>query len=246
MADSQNTNGNEAGAVKREDFEKTKNAFMRAVGHNLRSPLTAVQSCLRVLATGAVTDAEDVKKLVNNALVRGEDALAMIDDLLALLEVRTNSAPESSEVNIENAVRAAAGRYKAQAAEKNIAIDVATSSDQGTIYTYNKYFDLMLKNLIDNAVKYSDNGNRVLIETVREEGEIKIKITSRGLLIGGADAENIFIEFWRAPDAKKYSDHGTGLGLPLAKSIADRIGGRITAAGGAESGTTFTVAIPVK
>lgn len=238
------TSGNETADALNDKFERVKNTFMRTVSHNLRSPIAAAQSCLRVLASGAVTDPEDVSKLLNNALERGEDALALVDDMLALLEVRTETLPPPAEMDLVKAVRGASDYFAAAARNRQVEILVEAPPEPVVVCLRGKMFVMMIRNLIDNAVKYSDPGNKVMIGIAKTGGGVEIKTTSRGLLIGGPDFDNIFIEFWRAPNAKQYSPHGTGLGLPIVKTAVECFGGSISLLSDSENGTSFTVSIP--
>ncbi len=228
-----------------DDFDSAKNAFMKAVSHNLRSPLGAVLSNLRVLATGVVKDESDINKLIGNALTRAEDALAIIDDMLALLEIRTGTLPPPSETDVEKTARAVMKKLEQKAAGKNIVFSFEHIGKTGTIFICEKLFHIVLLNLMDNAVKYSDPGNTVEIRMAAEVDALKLEVADRGLVIGNEEMNNIYIEFWRAPNAKKYADHGTGLGLSIAKEACAAMGGGITASSAPESGTNFIVSIPI-
>lgn len=227
-------------------FEREKTVFMRSVSHNLRSPLAAVLSCLRVLASGAVTDFEDVKKLVGGALTRAEDMIAIVDDMLALLEIQTEGVAGDTETDAVKSVSAVAGMFLRKAAEKNIGINIEAKETLHAISMSGKIFELLMKNLIDNAVKYSDPGTAVNIDITGTEGVVVIRITNSGLIVSAEDMDKIYIEYWRGRNAKEYADHGTGLGLAIVKKIIERCGGRIDVASDAKSGTTFTVAVPAK
>jgi len=227
-------------------FEREKSVFMRSVSHNLRSPLAAVLSCLRVLASGAVTDLEDVKKLVGNALMRAEDMIALVDDMLALLEIEVEGVAGDSETDVAKTVAAVAAMLGRKAADKHVSINIEANGTLHAVSMAGKKFELLMRNLIDNAVKYSDPGTTVNIDIADVEGGVVIRITNRGLIVSAEDMDKIYIEFWRGLNAKKYADHGTGLGLTIVKKIIERCGGGITVASDAESGTTFSVTVPAK
>jgi signal transduction histidine kinase len=106
-----------------------------------------------------------------------------------------------------------------------------------------------LQNLITNALKYGDQGRWIAIRASAEGGrdhpEIRISVQDRGKGIERAELHEIFEPFYRSKAAVSGQIHGTGLGLPIAKSLAEAMGGRISVTSEVGVGSTFTLHLPV-
>lgn len=231
---------------KMQEFENRKSLFMRTVAHNLRSPLASMQSCLRVLTAGVPIDPADVNKLIGSAAARGEDMMNMLNDIMSLLEVSVEAEQPCEKVDVEKTAREAAAALAQKAADRRIELRMAIAPDSGTIQSRRKLLILLLKNLLENAIKYSDRDTFVLMEIKREADRLNVRVWDRGLVIGPEDMENVFVEFWRAGAAKAHDEHGTGLGLAIAKAAADACGGEVLVESAREIGTSFMGTIPIK
>ena len=106
-----------------------------------------------------------------------------------------------------------------------------------------------LQNLITNALKYGDQGRWISIraseEGSKDHREIRISVQDRGKGIDRAELHHIFEPFYRAKAALSGQIHGTGLGLPIAKSLAEAMGGRISVTSEIDVGSTFTLHLPI-
>ena len=103
----------------------------------------------------------------------------------------------------------------------------------------------MLTNLVDNAVKYSPDGGKVLIAVTHAGNRIRFRIEDRGLGIPPAEQSRIFEKFFRLDPSMTRGVGGTGLGLYICRELVDRMQGRIAVASDGRSGSTFTVELPV-
>ena len=105
-------------------------------------------------------------------------------------------------------------------------------------------FNLIFENLLSNAIRYTDNGGTITIELTNQNNELTVKISDTGCGIPEQARGNIFTKHFRAENAKKKDPGGTGLGLYIVKTIADKIGARVWFASQENVGTTFFVALP--
>jgi signal transduction histidine kinase len=101
-----------------------------------------------------------------------------------------------------------------------------------------------LQNLISNAVKYGGEQRWLRVRAYRGEGEVQISVEDKGIGMESQDLQRIFDPFYRAPAVVAAQIHGTGLGLALARSMADAVGGRLTAASKPGKGSTFVLHLP--
>ena len=103
----------------------------------------------------------------------------------------------------------------------------------------------VLDNLISNAVKFTSAGGRVQVRATHDDREWRIDVADSGMGIPPDEVDRLFDRFFRASNARQASVPGSGLGLPTAKAIAERLGGRIEVTSTVGTGTTFSVFLPI-
>lgn len=233
---------------KLKELEKAKKTFMHMSSHQLRAPLAAMQSCMRVLMTGDVKDKEDKQKLLHDAYTRGEDMMELVNDLLQLSEAESLASLKKDavveEIDVEKTVREIAEFFAPRAAEKNVTIVVNVKSPAGTLLANKKMFNQLVLNLVSNAFRYSDPDKQVVVKLSGSSKTLVIIVKNWGLVIPTEEKENIFKEFWRGKEARKFVERGSGLGLSIVKNIVDTWGGWISVESDPARGTRFTVEIP--
>ncbi|MEW6200531.1 MAG: HAMP domain-containing sensor histidine kinase [bacterium] len=238
----------EVSLKKLEELEKVKKAFMHMASHQLRAPLAALQSCLRVLLTGNITDKDDSQKLLHDAYARGEDMMELVNDILLFSEAeslaRLDADMPLEEVEVEDAVREIADFFAARAAEKNVEFAINIESSPDSILVNRKMFNHVILNLVSNAFRYSYPDRKVTITLSKSNDAVIFRVHNWGLIVNEEDKQNLFREFWRGKDARKFVERGTGLGLSIVKNIVDIWGGWIGVESDAEHGTCFTIEIP--
>lgn len=230
------------------ELEKVKKTFMRMASHQLRAPLAAMLSCMRVLAAGDVEE-DDARKLLHDAQARGEDMMELVNDILNLAQAETVAKTGTNlsveDIAVEETAREITGFFAPRAAEKGVTFFLDVKSPLPALRANRKQFSQLVVNLVSNAFRYSDPGRRVVVTLSGGGGALMMQVTNWGLVIPEGDRQNIFREFWRGDDAKKFVERGTGLGLTIVKNIVDNWGGRIDVESDAGRGTRFTVEIPL-
>ena len=225
--------------------------FAASVSHELRTPLAVLCSAVDNIADGVVTGKEQLAKY--GAVIRNQSR--QINGLVnqVILFVSTQDLK---------------GRYILQPLVVSDVVDAAVTGTAELIrkagFTLEKHInpdlpkilgDLSalsqcLQNLITNALKYGDQGRWIAIHASAEGGrdhqEVRISVQDRGKGIERSELHHIFEPFYRAPAALAGQIHGTGLGLPIAKSLAEAMGGRLTVTSEVGAGSTFTLHLPVE
>ena len=234
---------------KLEELKNIQKTSMRMISHQLRAPLAAMQSCLSVLLAAEDMEEEDAHRLLHDAQARGEDMMALVNDILSLAEsesmVRIETEVDSEDIDVEPAVREIVNFFAPRAAEKGVTFRVDVLSPPGVISANRKLFNHVVLNLVSNAFRYSDDNREVVLtlEALNRD-RLRFTVTNHGLVIPPEQREDIFREFWRSDEARKRVGRGTGLGLSIVKNIVEFRGGAITVDSDAENGTRFTVDIP--
>jgi signal transduction histidine kinase len=107
-----------------------------------------------------------------------------------------------------------------------------------------EYFQMVLQNLIDNALKYSDNGERVTLSARRVENNIQIEIADQGIGIPPSDRDKVFERFYRTPYSEEMGIDGHGLGLSLVRSVVSAMGGSVRVTDNEPRGTRILISLP--
>jgi signal transduction histidine kinase len=129
---------------------------------------------------------------------------------------------------------------------KNLKIKIKSTPTPTYLRIVPDDLDIILTNLIDNSVKYTEQGGTIRVNNLLTDKEIKIEISDTGIGITKDDLNKIFDEFYRSKNAKAVELHGTGLGLPIVKNLIERYGGSIEIQSEIGEGTTVTVSFPIE
>ncbi len=227
-----------------ERLDRFKTAFTLTVAHELRAPVTALQSFLLAMLKGYVS-ADQQQEILQRAIERSQELLDLVDDLLNLAHAKEELAPPKREVlSLAGALEKAVPLLQAQAEEKGMTFTVevrqrplveANPGQMGQLWT----------NLISNAIKYTPAGGRVTVTLEEKDRWAVGTVEDTGIGIAPEDQPRIFEEFYRTPQAKEMEHRGTGLGLPLVKRIVEGHGGTIGVESALGQGSRLSFWLPV-
>jgi signal transduction histidine kinase len=185
--------------------------------------------------------AEDRVAALRDAIEEAERMSRLVDDLLALARVDAGMAMPDTDVDLARLVDEVAGGIRPAAGDRTIS--VAISSNGTTVRGSEPLLRRLLENLADNAVKYTPPKGRISI-ALREEGpDAVLTVADDGIGIEPDELARVFDRFWRSDWSRERP--GSGLGLSIAKAVAEAHGGSIEASSEPGAGTIFTVRLPV-
>jgi two-component system sensor histidine kinase KdpD len=226
----------ETRALRRSDTLKT--ALLRSVSHDLRSPLTAIRAAAGGIDSPTVDGAQrhELAEVITTESDRLTDLVENLLDLSRLESGTAEAHPEPS--SIEEVVDAAASNSSLRGAR----LDVQLPPDLPPVLADPAQLERVLSNLLENAVRYSTNGEPVAVRADTSGSRLHLRITDHGPGIAHDELERIFEPFYRSREAM---GRGSGLGLAIARGFVEGNGGRIWARSLPGQGSTFTVDLPI-
>jgi len=229
------------------ELDAKKSRFLRRVEHELRAPLSAVQSCLKVIVDGYVHGVyEKPMELIARAEKRTTMLLSMITELLNLSRLQDINQPIKEEfVNVTNLYTQLFFYQKIKAEEKKIKIVSFLPDEPIFVLGDPHLLDNVFVNLVNNAIKYTPIGGEINISLKAEDGNMILKIKDTGMGIPEDNLNKVFEEFHRAPNAIETGFAGSGLGLAITKQIIENYKGKISVISELNKGSEFTVFLPL-
>jgi two-component system, OmpR family, sensor histidine kinase KdpD len=228
----------ETEALRRSDDVKT--ALLRAVSHDLRTPLTAIVAAGHALATPSLTP-EEQTELSHAVIAEGERLAALVEKLLDLSQLQAGRAePRRDWISLEDVLFDASEGVRAAGGEIRVAIEPQLPDVRADAAQLERAF----ANLLENAERYS-RGHPVSVSARSTDTRVLVRIVDQGPGIDPAERERIFEPFYRGAPGQ---DHwpGSGLGLAIAKGFVEANGGTISVESLPGQGTTFVVALPLE
>lgn len=217
--------------------------FVANVSHELKTPIGAI-SLLAEAVTDFSDDPEAVQRFGGKLQKESVRLTQLVQEIINLSRVQDNEELESTAtVDLEDVVSEAVDRAKTNAEAKSII--VSTSCESGV--KVQGSFDLLVnavRNLVDNAVNYSNSGTAVGVSVESHGSEAEIVVTDHGIGMTPDESERIFERFYRVDPARSRNTGGTGLGLSIVKHIVATHGGRIDVWSRPGEGSTFTITLP--
>jgi len=230
-----------------QETERVKSQYMRKVSHELRSPLGAIQSTLKVVLEGLTGEVPaKAKEMVSRAEARAEGLLKVTNDLLALSRAREAKLPEQlGSVNLCDVLGKVVGLLGSRATENGVTLEVQTEEGLPELKADPEAMEQLLTNLIANGMKYTPRGGKVRVSLGPADSGIRLTVSDTGIGIPVPDQEKIFHEFHRCENARKFTTEGTGLGMSIVKAIVEAHRGNISLESEVGVGTTFAVILPL-
>jgi signal transduction histidine kinase/HAMP domain-containing protein len=222
-----------------------KSEFVSTVSHDLRAPLTLMRGYATMLSmVGAMN--EQQKDFVRKIHESVEQMTQLVDNLLDLGRIEAGVGLNLEAVNIDSILQDVAGAYQAQAANKRITLTTDLAGGMRPIEADLTLLRQAVANLVDNAIKYTQAGGRVLLRARQHDGRQIISIEDSGVGIAPTDQARLFEKFYRARRSETLREKGSGLGLAIVKSVAEQHGGRVTVESRLGVGSTFTMDLPAR
>ena len=234
----------EAAFARRQEALERQRRFAADASHELRTPLTSISGHARMLEEWALQeDPQRAKRSVGDIRREASRMQELVESLLALTRGDEGAGLEVGRHDLSAVAEEATQRARATANGK-ISIEYARSQG-GVMATFNQDSVLQLAGiLLDNAVKYTPEGGTVRVQVREDDGHAQLEISDSGVGIPEDELPLIFERFYRADPSR--ATGGAGLGLSIARQIAEAHGGAIEVSSKPNEGSTFTLLLPKK
>ena len=230
--------------VRRLAMEKQK--FIRTMVHELKSPLGSIKGLLEVVTDKSLgEDLDPYLPMIARADHRIDNLVELIRDLLTL--ARSEQAPEAEEaelVPVAPVLDEVVELARERGGQRGVKVITDLAEDLPPALIRPDDLQLVLSNLVGNAVKYNRDGGTVTIRGAVEDGWLRLDVADTGIGIREENLARLWDEFFREKRAETRELEGNGLGLSIVKRLVERAGGRLEAASVEGEGSTFSVLLP--
>ena len=229
-------------------ISKMKSEFISVAAHQLRTPVSSLKWALDFLRQGKFGKINDKQKeYLEDSYNCARNMEGLVNSFLNVAEIEGGLSLKYSKVQIENLIQQVIEEVKRDAEKKKINIIFQKlSSPLPLIKIDAQKIRVVIRNLLDNAIKYTLENGKISLFLEKEKEEIIVKIEDTGIGIPKAREAEIFTKFFRAKNAMSLQPHGSGLGLYIVKSIITGHGGKTWCRSEENVGTTFYFSLPIK
>lgn len=237
-------------AVKRlTEIDQVKDAFVSSVSHELRTPITNIVGYLELLMDGVYGDPSSVQADAMSRIdLNSRRLLTLIDDLLTLSSMESlDRRRRSGQVDLVAIVARAVEIVRPSLEDRDLGLEILTPPAAVIVTGDAGELERLVINLATNAVKFTDDGGRIsirLLDATAARGPV-LEVEDTGVGIREADRAQLFRRFFRTTQAEELGVPGSGLGLSIAKAIAEVHGAEIEASSVYGEGSTFRVRFPL-
>ncbi|MEO8292170.1 MAG: ATP-binding protein [Actinomycetota bacterium] len=216
--------------------------FVANASHELKTPAASIQAAAETIRSAATDDPEAVPRFARQLELDAYRLSRIVDDLLDLSRLEAGS-DLTEDLRLHTVVREEADRFRQPASEAGLTLTV-DAPDVPPLRGSARDLALLVRNLVDNAIRYTRPGGHVWVRVAPGEGHVRLTVSDEGVGIPSRDLPRVFERFYRVDRARSRGTGGTGLGLAIVKHVTENHGGTVHAASELGRGTTFEVRLP--
>tara|TARA_B100001115_G_C15728929_1_gene354909 strand:- start:150 stop:875 length:726 start_codon:yes stop_codon:yes gene_type:complete len=227
--------------VETKELSAQKDRLFSIIGHDLRSPLSGIEGFLNVMDHGGVPDEE--RKIMQNELLRlTRNSRALLDNLLRWAK-RDTKAYEASRVDYPKLIKMVGEHLRPLSDAKGISLQILIDEGEGTVTGDSDMLEMIIRNLISNAIKFTPKGGWIKVRAYEMESELKLEVEDNGIGMTEEQRKKLFSPH-REVGLGTNKEKGVGLGLMLCAEFLNYMSGTIEVRSVKDKGSCFTVRIP--
>jgi two-component system phosphate regulon sensor histidine kinase PhoR len=233
-----------------QQLAKARMDFVANVSHELRTPLTGIVSAAQNIADGLIDNKEKTMRYGTAILGQAHQLSELIEQILVFSATEKGKyAYRFSLVDVGEVIAAAVAETSSLARSSEVSVEQIADPEIARVRADFRALTQCIQNLVMNAIKYGGDSRWVGVrarmnDAASDHGEVVIAVEDKGSGISKEDLSKIFQPFYRSAEVTNAQIHGSGLGLPIARSIAEAMGGSLTVSSELGKGSTFTVHLP--
>lgn len=216
--------------------------FVASVTHELKTPLASIRALADTLVSGRVAAPETQREYALLIAQEAKRQTRLVDNLLAFARITDVTEAYSFEaISTPELVDGVVDRFRSQLVERSFHVTVDVRDDVPAIHADRVAMELLLDNLIDNAIRYSTDDRHIAISAEHDDAKVRIRIADHGIGIPPEELPHVIKRFYRGRGVQV---NGSGLGLAIANRIVADHGGALTIDSVVQSGTVVTMWLP--
>jgi len=226
-------------------LEKMRSEFVANVSHELRTPLTSIQGFVETLKEGAINDPEKAQYFLEIIEKQSNRLNNLIEELLQLSKIESQEiAMNLQSINLRDLIDKTISEFKKKIEQKDHKIKINISPQLPLVKVDPEQIEVVFRNLLDNAVKYTPDGGEIYISALEKAENIYIEVADNGIGISAEHLPRIFERFYRVNKDRSRKLGGTGLGLAIVKHIVQVHKGTIGVESKPGKGSKFFFTLP--
>jgi PAS domain S-box-containing protein len=231
-----------------QEIAKAKNEFISIVAHELRTPMTSIKGYTDLMLQGAVGMLTEGQQHFLGIVKSNVDRLTeLVNDLLDISRIEAGRIKlEPVPLRMEEIVREVCDDVAETIRERGLTLELDLPTAIPAVHTDRNRIIRVLVNLLSNAYRYTPAGGTITVSVRQVRGAVQVDVADTGIGIGEEDQERVFEPFYRANQPLVNQQTGTGLGLPIVRSLIQMLGGRLWLQSELGKGSTFSFTLPLE
>jgi len=217
--------------------------FVANASHELKTPAASIQATAETIRTAAEHDPAVVPRFAEQLEREATRLSRIVADLLDLSRLEAGTEVQEP-VRLDAVVRDECERAEEAGGRAGVRLSVTADNGVPKVGGSPRDLSLVVRNLVDNAIRYTKRGGRVDVDVRAEDGDVVLSVSDTGIGIPSRDLDRIFERFYRVDRARSRETGGTGLGLSIVRHVIENHGGHIRVDSELGRGTTFEVRLP--
>ncbi len=226
-----------------ERSEEDERKFIQNVSHDFRSPLTSIKGFLEAILDGTIPT-EMREKYLRRVIDEAERLTKLTQGMLTLNSLDSGRRLSRSNFDINRTIRATAESFEVQCTEKKLHFNLRFDVEQEMVFANYEKIQQVLYNLTDNAIKFSDVGGEIDIQSYENRGRVFVSVKDHGCGISKKDRGRVFDRFYKSDQSRGKDKKGTGLGLSIVREIIQAHGENIDLISTEGVGSEFIFSLP--